>query len=119
MRRLHVVGQHEKFVASGVYKVYAGDEPTGLIESWSIHEVGASAQFIRVDVDGRDFDGCSKLMEALLNPDGRFERVDEQLYGAQAPDPVKTSYTFFDDRVEILRLEKNDQSESTVELPPE
>jgi hypothetical protein len=117
MRRLHVVGQHEKFVASGVYRVLAGDEPTGLVEHWSIHEVGDGAQFIRVDIDGREFDGGSTLMEALLNPDGHFERVDEHLYEGQSHDPIKTSYTFFDNRVEILRTVKNDLYEKAVELP--
>jgi hypothetical protein len=117
MRRLHVVGKHEKFVASGVYKVFAGDNPTGLVEHWSIHEVGHGAQFIRVDVDGRDFDGDSALMEALLNPDGRFERVDMRLYDKQGRDQIKTSYTFFDNRVEIFLTVKNDVRETIVELP--
>ena len=117
MRRLHVVGKHEKFVASGVYKVYAGDQPTGLIERWSIHEVGDGAQFVRVDVDGRDFDGNSTLLEALLNPDGRFERVDAHSYDAAASHPAKVSFTFFVDRVEILQATENDVREMVVNLP--
>ena len=117
MRRLHVVGKHEKFVASGVYKVYAGDQPTGLIEYWSIHEVGDGAQFVRVDVDGRDFDGNSTLLEALLNPDGHFERVDAHSYDTGASHPAKVSFTFFADRVEILQTVENDVREMAVDLP--
>lgn len=102
MRRLHVVGKQEKFVASGVYRVYADDEPTGLVEHWSIHEVGDGAQFIRVDIDGRDVDGGSTLMEALLNPDGAFERVDRHDYQQHSSKPGKMSYTFFADYVELV-----------------
>lgn len=116
MRRLHVVGKHEKFVASGMYWIYAGDEPTGLVEHWSIHEVGG-AQFIRVDVDGRDFDGSSTLMEALRTPDGQFERVDVYFYEASRSQPVKVSYTFFEEHIEIVRPMNSGVCDESIEMP--
>lgn len=119
MRRLHAVGQHEKFVASGFYEFEQAGAKIGLIEYWSIHEVGG-ANFIRVDVDGRAYDGRSRLYEALLNPDGRFERVDVRAYGS-AEDVVKevrASYTFFDEQVDIVRVvNRNARFEETVVMP--
>jgi hypothetical protein len=119
MRRLHAVGQHEKFVASGVYEFEQAGVKIGLMEYWSIHEVGG-AHFIRVDVDGRAYDGRSRLYEALLNPDGRFERVDVRAYGS-AEDVVKevrASYTFFDEQVDIIRVvNRNARFEESVRMP--
>lgn len=105
MRRLHAVGKHEKFVASGVYEFEQAGVKIGLTETWSIHEVGGT-QFIRVDQDGRAHDGRSILYEALRNPNGQIERVDLRAYG-NTQDTVKeiqASYTFFDDHVEYIRV---------------
>ena len=116
MRRLHTVGKHEKFVASGVYKHVELGVATGLREHWSIHDVGG-AQFIRVDVDGRDYDGRSILIETLRNPAGQFERVDEHHYSPAAAKPQKISHTFFDDHVELIGLLDNQRIEETVMMP--
>jgi hypothetical protein len=59
--------QHEKFVASGLYRCYQDGHYAGLEEQWSIHEVGG-AQFIRIDLDGRQADGRSELYEILRVP---------------------------------------------------
>ena len=115
MRQLHVVGKHEKFVASGLYRVYAGETPTGLEEHWSVHETGGGAQFIRVDVDGRNFDGTSCLMEALLTPDNRFERIDLHFY--EHSQPLKSSYVLFDDHIDILYTAEGTLNEQSVTLP--
>ena len=117
MRRLHVVGKQEKFVASGMYRTFAGGEATGRIEHWSIHEVGESAQFIRVDVDGRDYDGSSRLIEALRRPEGRFERVDEQIYHKNSSQPLKLSYTFFDEYIEVLQSTDKGLQDNRVDMP--
>ncbi len=105
MRRLHPIGKQEQFVASGVYKHFSGEVATGLIEYWSIHEVGG-AQFIRVDVDGREANGRSVLYEALRSPEGQIERVDLRAYGNAADEVklVKASYTFFEEWIEIIRI---------------
>jgi hypothetical protein len=101
VRRLHVVAPHEKFVASGAYRYQIGDAPTGLLEQWSIHEVGGGALFIRIDLDGRDAQADSVLMEALLNPDGQLERVDQHSYTPGATTPHKLRHVFYVDRVEL------------------
>ncbi|HLV34490.1 MAG TPA: hypothetical protein VKY59_05225 [Spirillospora sp.] len=120
MRRLHAVGQHEKFVASGLYRCYQDGRYTGLEEHWSIHEVGG-AQFIRVDRDGRQADGRSELYEILRVPDGTIERIDLRAYGSR-DDPfrqIKVSYTFFDNRVEIVRIVDHKQRhEAELIVPP-
>ena len=119
MRRLHVVGQQERFVASGLYVWSKGAALTQLVELWSIHEV-AGAQFVRVDRDGRAFDGCSVLYESLINPEGRVERVDWRAYGGAAGDhhQVKTSITFYDEHAEIIRIVNGQaQDEVIITLP--
>lgn len=120
MRRLHAVGKHEKFVASGLYEFEQNGAKIGLTEAWSIHEVGG-AQFIRVDQDGRGYDGRSSLYEALLNPDGQIERVDVRFYGKkqEAVKEARASYTFFDDRVGIIRVVNRElRFEEEVVMPP-
>jgi hypothetical protein len=117
MRRLHVVGKQEKFIASGIYRTYAGGEVTGLAEHWSIHEVGDGAQFIRVDVDGRVYDGSSRLIEALRTPEGQFERVDEHIYHENSSQPIKLSYTLFDEYVEVLQSTGKGLQDNRVDMP--
>lgn len=119
MRRLHVVGKHEIFLASGVYACLRHDEPAGMQEHWSMHDVDG-AHFIRVDRDGRDDDGRSVLYEALYNPDGQLERIDLRAYGS-ATDPVqqvKASYIFYNDHAEIVRVVNRERAfEEAVALP--
>ena len=96
MRRLHATGRRERFVASGVYR-----SEDGLLEYWSIHEVGGGAQFIRVDRDGRGCGRRSLLQEALRNADGNLERVDQQLYGLNGHPVARLRCTRFHNAVEI------------------
>ena len=96
MRRLHATGRRERFVASGVYQT--GE---GLRESWSIHEVGSGAQFIRVDRDGRGCGRRSLLQEALRNANGTLERVDQQLYGLDGHLEARLRCTRFQNAAEI------------------
>ncbi|MBZ0299239.1 MAG: hypothetical protein K8J31_05855 [Anaerolineae bacterium] len=120
MRRLHQVGKHEKFVASGIYAQLQQDTPTGLVESWSIHDIGG-AQFVRVDRDGRLTDGRSILGEFLRTPEGRIERVDMQAYGGpgDATRLIRMSYIFYEARVEVIRIVNHGQrSETEVALLP-
>lgn len=120
MRRLHVVGKHERFVASGVYHHYQNGQQNGLVEYWSIHEIGG-AQFIRIDRDGRMDDGRSVLYEALRSPEGGIERVDVRAYGNSTDliRHVNASCIFFDDRVEIIRVvNSNERFEDEVIVPP-
>ncbi len=118
MRRLHPVGKHEKFIASGIYRQYEGESAAGLVEYWSIHETGG-AQFMRIDQDSRAADGRSVLMEVLRSPEGSIERVDLHAYG-RAGDAVrqaKASYNFFEDRSEIIRIVNNQQYQEEISLP--
>ena len=103
MRRLHVVAKHEQFVASGQYTHYEGDAPSGLVEEWSIHEVGGGALFVRVDADGRDYDGRSMLLEALLAPEGHFERIDRHEFLPGASEAVITTTIFYEDHIDITQ----------------
>ena len=119
MRRLHAVGKQEIFVASGVYEFEQNGAKIGLTETWSIHEVGG-AQFIRIDYDGRTYDGRSILYEALRNPNSQIERIDLRAYGnaQDAIRQVRGSYTFLDERVEVIRVVNYDvRFEEEVAMP--
>lgn len=116
MRRLHTVAKHEKFVASGLYTCFESGSANGLREQWSMHEIGG-AQFIRVDVDGRDYDGYSILAEALMNPAGGFERIDQHHYAQANSKPRKMHYTFFDDHVELVSTLGEQRFEDRVTMP--
>ena len=96
MRRLHATGPRERHLAGGLYLL-----PDGAQEHWSIHEVGEGAQFVRVDCDGRAADGRNLLQEALRNPCGRIERIDQQLYGRDGRPAARLRCTRFGDRAEI------------------
>lgn len=105
MRRLHPVGPNEKFVAQGAYRYYRADAVLGVDERWSIHEVGEGGLLYRVDEDGREEDGLSILSEALVSPNGTFERFTVQSFSSRDPDVqlFKADYSFESDQVLIGR----------------
>lgn len=96
MRQLNPSRAHEKFVASGVYTFYVQDQPVGIVEYWSIHELPDGAQLIRVDMDGRSstlarVKARDTLIEAWRSPPqegGRIRRFDVRVYGLK-DDEVK------------------------------
>ncbi len=124
MRYLHVVGQHETFVASGVYIYYGEDgQPDGRTESWAIHELPDGAQLLRVDRDTRATGQGWLLLEAWRSPigeGGRIERFDVHAYGpADAPvRTVKATYSLYNDYVEIGRtIDETPRQYTEVPLP--
>lgn len=114
MRRLHVTGLRERFVASGVYT-----QADGLRENWSAHEVGAGALFVRVDRDGRASGGGSLLQEALRNAEGYFERIDQQLYGAGGNPGARLRCTRFGDHVALSLEDGQRQKEERIDMEPD
>jgi hypothetical protein len=122
MRQLHPVSLHEKFVASGIYSHFRDNKPMRLLEHWSIHKQPDGAQIVRVDLDGRDYDGRSILIEAWCNPDQKIERFDLNAYGT-ADDTikeVKANYLFFDHDVQIGRIINSDtRYQEEMTLPPD
>lgn len=111
MRRLHATGPRERFLASGVY-----EQPDGLLEHWSIHEVGQDAWFVRVDRDGRAGGQCSLLQEALRNGEGFFERVEQQLYGPDGRPLSRLRCTRFSQAMEMVESGRFGQLETRVDL---
>ena len=120
MRYIHPVGVSEKFVASGIYRYYKNDEPTGLVEEWTVHEQPDGAWFIRVDKDGRFFDGRSELIETYRNPNGQIERFDITAYGGKddAVKQFKGTYTIENGYLYIGRtLNNGERIQSEMMLP--
>lgn len=93
--------------------------PDGAQEHWSIHEVGEGAQFVRVDRDGRAADGRSLLQEALRNPCGQIERIDQQLYGRDGRPAARLRCTRFGDRAEIVLEGMAGQRPLRLEMTPD
>lgn len=111
MRRLHATGPRERFLASGVYQ-----QPDGLLEHWSIHNVGHGAWFVRVDRDGRAAGQCSLLQEALRNAEGFFERVDQQLHGPDGRPVSRLRCTRYARSVELSLVDRSGQNETGIDL---
>ncbi|MEL6151840.1 MAG: hypothetical protein AAFR56_19585 [Chloroflexota bacterium] len=120
MRYIHPIAPHEKFVASGTYKYSNGGDPTGLAEHFTIHEHPDGAWFMRVDKDGRFFDGRSELIEVYRDPAGMIERYDIHAYGAKG-DPLKKAraiYTFEDGMLHVGReIDGGERVQEQLELP--
>jgi hypothetical protein len=124
MRYLHVVGAHEKFVASGVYVHYQDGEATGTLEHWSIHELPDGAQIMRVDDDWRDVDGSSVLIEAWRSrpgDGGRIERFDVSAFGARgaAVQRVRATFSFTGDHLDVGHsIDDTPRRQLEMQLPP-
>jgi hypothetical protein len=105
MRSLHKVAAHEKFVASGEYRYWRGEEALKVREKWTIHELQGGALFYRVDESDEDY---SILSEALINPDGQMERFNVQSWN---PTLFKADFIFNPDFVQISRRIKVAETE--------
>jgi hypothetical protein len=118
MRYLHPVALHEMFVASGEYRYFRDGAPLAISEKWTIHELPGGATFYRVDEDGRDADGLSILSEALVSPDGQFERYNVQSFNAKdsAIQLFKADYSFNEGYVQIGRKVQGQEREY-IEFP--
>lgn len=114
MRRLHATGPRERFVASGTYQ-----QPDGLLEHWSIHDVGHGAWFVRVDRDGRAAGRCSLLQEALRNAEGFFERVDQQLHGPDGRPVSRLRCTRHARSAELSLVDQSGRHETGIDLDPD
>ncbi|MEO0565633.1 MAG: hypothetical protein AAF125_26230, partial [Chloroflexota bacterium] len=123
MRHLHPIAAHEVLVASGTYRHFNNNEPTGLLEHWAIHELPDGAWFIRVDRDGRAFDGRSEFIEAWRSPvpdGGLVERFDVVGSGAPSDDPRqgRATFTLEGNHVHIGRtIGRDERQQETVEVP--
>ncbi|RMG84737.1 MAG: hypothetical protein D6712_10770 [Chloroflexi bacterium] len=121
MRYIHVVGPHEQFWAGGRYVHYIPDGSETYIEQWAIHRLPDDAFLIRVDRDGRQYDGHSILLEAWRSPDaegGEIVRFDIHAFG-QARDKVRqvrATYQVVDEMLHI-GLSLNDAPREYTEMP--
>ncbi|MEL6309579.1 MAG: hypothetical protein AAFN11_05715 [Chloroflexota bacterium] len=105
MRYLHAVSANEKFVASGEYHYTRDGVALAVIEKFTVHELNGGALLYRVDEDGRREDGLTILSEALVSPDGQFERFNVQSSNPRDEmlQDFKADYTFNPDYVQIGR----------------
>lgn len=105
MRRLHAVGLHEKFIASGKYHIAnpsaAIDDPNEAVEIWSLHVLPDSSQVLRADQ--QRLNGHFQIIELLRSADGHIQRVDTLAQYLRADGWIqdRTTYTCFADHVEI------------------
>lgn len=107
MRRLHAVGLHESFVASGQHQISWVQIPGGAAtstetESWSLHALPDGSHLFRADRQGAAARPLW-VLEALRDAHGRIQRLD-RLVERSEPDEwvqVRSTYTFFVDHVQI------------------
>ena len=104
MRYLHPVQAHERFLASGIYRFYRDGELLRRTESWAIHSHPDGEKFVRVDVDAREEEGKSILVEALLNSSDSLVRFDiryenDRLEGGI--EHLQATYQLADERLQV------------------
>ncbi len=74
---------YEKPLAAGKWRYERDGEPTGAVEHWRLTEAADGYRFLRVDLDGRAAkSGQTTLYHALLNGDGRVERLKFRSWGS-------------------------------------
>ncbi len=121
MRTLHPVAAHERFIAQGLYRFFNGQTATGVIESWSQHEVGDGATLTRIDYDGREASLVSRLAEVLQLPDGNIERLTLQIQQTVSPAPyriMRLDYVFLEGYVQMTRqVDRLEREYIEQELP--
>jgi len=124
MRYLHAIAPHEDLISRGTYRYYdAEGVPTGLVEYWAVHEQPDGSQIIRVDKDGRSYDGRTELIEAWRSRtvDGaKIERFDVSYYGAldESPRRMNATYVVEGSELYVGRTVGNEQRlQSSIELP--
>ncbi len=74
---------YEKLLAAGMWRYERDGRATGAVEHWRLTEAAAGYRFLRVDLDARDAEsGHTYLYHALLNEDGRIERLKYRFWGS-------------------------------------
>lgn len=123
MRHLHPVAANEVFVASGVYQQFLRGTKVDWQESWNIHELGGAGKLIRIDQDGRFYDGRSTLAEILMNEDGRVERLNIRIeQSGESADyrSMQTDYIFLDQYAQVSRqIDGGERTYEEIPLPDE
>jgi hypothetical protein len=112
----------EKFVASGLYHRYEGQNQTKATEAWSRHELAEGATLTRVDVDWRGVNGVSRLAEVLQNHAGKVERLTLQIHQTAPSAPyrvMRLDYIIADGYVQMTRaLDRQAREYAELETPP-
>lgn len=90
MRYLHPVQAHERFLASGAYRFSKDGERLRKSEAWTAHGHPDGETFLRVDMDAREEEGKSILLEALQSALGEIVRFDVRYENANFEGGVKT-----------------------------
>jgi hypothetical protein len=103
MRQIHSVSFHEKFVASGMYKIDIPYPLNTSYEHWTIHQLPDETLIVRTDSGNSDTANMilTETLYASTNLAGRIERADIQWF--RPNNQVKITFSFFEDHVEILR----------------
>ncbi len=81
---------YEKLLAAGQYRYEMDGHPTGAMESWRMTAVAQGYQFLRVDLDAREAEsGHTYLYHALLDENGRYQRLKYRFWGQVADAPLE------------------------------
>lgn len=122
MRYLHPVSIKERFVASGEYTYWLGDQHGGHYERWTIHRQPDGSRFYRFDYES-SYSGLVILGEVLENTSNEIERTDIKLFSTanSEPDliPARVTYTVMRDEgyVQIGRsIDKKERETFEVEF---
>ena len=119
MRYLHPVQAHERFLASGCYRFFKNGEPLRKTESWAIHTHPDGERFVRVDMDAREEEGKSILVEALLDSSETLVRLDIRYENAKFEGGIRelrATYQIADEQLQV-GFNMNGEERKYVEAP--
>ncbi len=121
MRQLHPVSLHEKFLASGLYRYFRDERPTGT-EEWTIHELPDGSQLVRVDIED-NFEqavAITVLIEAWRTSEAKVERFDVWLdrRDVDGSRQARATYMISDNHLQVIRrLGHAESQHEALELP--
>ncbi|MCY4062314.1 MAG: hypothetical protein OXG53_08095 [Chloroflexi bacterium] len=121
MRYLHAIQPHERFLASGCYRFAKNGQKLAKTESWAIHGHPDGEKFVRVDMDARQEEGKSILVEALLDISSVLVRIDVRYENDQFVGGIshlRATYQRADERLQIgYSLNGDERKYVEVALP--
>ena len=104
MRYLHPVQAHERYLSSGSYRFHKDGERLRKNETWTVHGHPDGETFVRVDMDAREEEGKSILLEALQSVRGEIVRFDVRYENENFEGGVRTlraTYQLMSGRLQV------------------
>jgi len=105
---------------AGEYRYELDGQPTGAVEKWRLTDAAERYRFLRVDLDARDAaSGHTYLYHALVNADGRVERLQYRFWTQDAGLGLQVAGDLIlePDSISATRTVNGKESDEVLDLP--